>query len=319
MRNQLTVTITDVHGSRQFTLSHLIRRFLLVFIASILLIVVIGVAIMWKVLAERSILESQITDLYQQKETVELDYREALAEQNKLYTELNATHHALETEVQAKEGQLSFLNKTFSRLEAQIGAITSGEEKRLARLSKDEIELMMQRIPSGTPTNYKMISDSYGWRTHPITKKRTFHDGMDFSCPQGSKVQTTASGVVEKAEWGSGYGLQVVVNHGYGFKTLYAHLSKALVSRGDVVHKGDEIALSGNTGASTGAHLHYEVQFMGNKLNPKPFVDWSLHRQDGIFKQVKEVPWVSFADLIAQEKLLVLKQSLPADARLTDK
>lgn len=233
MRNQLTVTITDVHGSRQFTLSHLIRRFLLVFIASILLIVVIGVAIMWKVLAERSILENQITDLYQQKETVELDYREALAEQNKLYTELNATHHALETEVQAKEGQLSFLHKTFNRLEEQIGAMTSGEEKRLARLSKDEIELMMQRIPSGAPTNYKMISDSYGWRTHPITKKRTFHDGMDFSCPQGSKVQATASGIVEKADWGSGYGLQVVINHGYGFKTLYAHLSKSLVSRGD--------------------------------------------------------------------------------------
>ncbi|MCH9743172.1 MAG: M23 family metallopeptidase, partial [Proteobacteria bacterium] len=112
----------------------------------------------------------------------------------------------------------------------------------------------------------------------------------------------------------SGYGIQVIINHGYGFKTVYAHLSKALVSRGQVVGRGDDIGLSGNTGSASGPHVHYEVIFLGNKLNPRPFSDWGLRKIDSVFKQVKEVPWESFADLVIQEKQLVLKQSLPTDA-----
>jgi murein DD-endopeptidase MepM/ murein hydrolase activator NlpD len=319
VRNQLTITITDVHGSRQFTLTHFIKRFIVLILLVLALLSLVGTGLVWKFLAERATLEMQILDLHRQKEAIETDYRQALAQQNELFTELNQDKMALENEVQAKEGQLSFLQNTFGQLEAQIGLVESGDVKRLSELSPVDIELMMNKIPSGMPTSYKMISDGFGWRTHPVTKNRSFHEGLDFSCDVGTPVQSTADGIVESAGWDGGYGLKVIVNHGYGFKTVYAHLSKASVKRGEVVAKGDDIGLSGNTGVSSGAHLHYEVHFMDNKLNPRPFADWSSRRAHSVFKQVKEVPWESFADLAIQEKLLVLKQSLPTAAMSSDK
>jgi murein DD-endopeptidase MepM/ murein hydrolase activator NlpD len=317
MRNYLTITITDVHGSRQYTLTHIFKRFILWFLAFITVIVLVGGGVLWQILSERTELEMQIEDLYQQKSLLEEDFNHKLAQQNELYTELDQNKQALENEVQAKDGQLNFLQGALGKIEERI-SLAAGkvqESKRLSELSELDLKLLMSKIPSGLPTTFKMISDGFGWRTHPISKKRAFHDGMDFSCDVGTPVQTTADGVVESSGWdSSGYGLKVVINHGYGFKTVYAHLSKALVERGQVVARGDDIALSGSSGSSSGPHLHYEVHYLGNKLNPRQFADWGLRKFDVIFKQVREVPWESFADLVIQEKQLVLKQSLPTAA-----
>jgi murein DD-endopeptidase MepM/ murein hydrolase activator NlpD len=311
MRNQLTITLTDVHGSRQFTLTHFIKRFIALILLVLVLLSLVGMGLLWEFLAERTNLERQILDLHRQKDSLEQEYRQALAHQSELFTELNQDKIALENEVQSKEGQLTFLQNTFGQLEAQIGLVETADSRRLSELSEIDVELMMNKIPSGMPTTFKMISDGFGWRTHPVTKNRSFHEGLDFSCDVGTPVQSTADGIVESAGWDGGYGLKVIVNHGYGFKTVYGHLSKASVKRGEVIAKGDNIGLSGNSGVSSGAHLHYEVHFMDNKLNPRPFADWSPRRAYSVFKQVKEVPWESFADLVIQEKLLVLKQSLP--------
>lgn len=316
MRNYLTITITDVHGSRQFTLTHFVKRFILWFLAVLSVVVLIGGGVLWQMLAERSELEMQIEDLYQQKSQLEENFQQAMDKQNELFTELSQDKMALENEVQAKDGQLHFLQGALGKLEEHIGLDESKQNiKRLSELSPLDLQLLMTKIPSGAPTTFKVISDGFGWRTHPISKKRSFHEGLDYSCDIGTPVQTTADGIVEKADWdNSGYGIQVIINHGYGFKTVYAHLSKALVSRGQVVGRGDDIGLSGNTGSASGPHVHYEVIFLGNKLNPRPFSDWGLRKMDSVFKQVKEVPWESFADLVIQEKQLVLKQSLPTDA-----
>ncbi|MCI4410491.1 MAG: M23 family metallopeptidase [Thiotrichales bacterium] len=316
MRNYLTITITDVHGSRQFTLTHFVKRFILWFLAVLSVVVLIGGGVLWQILAERSELEMQIEDLYQQKSQLEESFQQAMDKQNELFTELSQDKMALENEVQAKDGQLNFLQGTLGKLEEHIGLDESKQNiKRLSELSPLDLQLLMTKVPSGAPTTFKVISDGFGWRTHPISKKRSFHEGLDYSCDIGTPVQTTADGIVEKADWdNSGYGIQVIINHGYGFKTVYAHLSKALVSRGQVVGRGDDIGLSGNTGSASGPHVHYEVIFLGNKLNPRPFSDWGLRKMDSVFKQVKEVPWESFADLVIQEKQLVLKQSLPTDA-----
>lgn len=316
MRNYLTITITDVHGSRQFTLTHFVKRFILWFLAVLSVVVLIGGGVLWQMLAERSELEMQIEDLYQQKSQLEENFQQAMDKQNELFTELSQDKMALENEVQAKDGQLHFLQGALGKLEEHIGLDESKQNiKRLSELSPLDLQLLMTKIPSGAPTTFKVISDGFGWRTHPISKKRSFHEGLDYSCDIGTPVQTTADGIVEKADWdNSGYGIQVIINHGYGFKTVYAHLSKALVSRGQVVGRGDDIGLSGNTGGSSGPHVHYEVIFLGNKLNPRPFSDWGLRKMDSVFKQVKEVPWESFADLVIQEKQFVLKQSLPTDA-----
>lgn len=321
MRNYLTITITDVHGSRQFTLTHFFKKFIFWFLGFIAVISLVAGAVVWQVVVERSELEMQIEDLYRQKAQLESGFTQELERQNELYVELSQDKEALETEVQAKEGQLNFLQGSLGKLEDSISdALSKQSSKRLTELTELDLRLMMSKIPSGLPTNFKMITDGFGWRTHPITKTRSFHEGLDFSCDVGTSVQTTADGVVEEAGWdASGYGLRVTINHGYGFKTVYAHLSKALVARGQVVSRGDDIALSGNSGLSSGAHLHYEVHYLGNKLNPRQFADWGLRKFDVIFKQVREVPWESFVDLVIQEKQLVLKQSLPTAAVSTEK
>lgn len=316
MRNTYTITITDVHGSRQFTLSYLLKRILVWFLLLLTLMVLVGVGVLYELMRERSELESQIEDLYIQKQEIEAGLRQELDKQNELFSELSQDKVALEQEVQQKAGQLNFLQGALGKIEDRLNEVVGKEleSKKLTELAPIDVELMMSKIPSGLPTTFKMITDGFGWRTHPISKKRSFHDGLDFSCDIGTSVRVTANGVVEKAGFdASGYGYVVIVNHGYGFKTVYAHLSKVLVNRGQVVARGDEIALTGNTGASSGPHLHYEVHYLGNKLNPRFFADWGLRKFDVIFKQVREVPWESFADLVILEKQLVLKQSLPTD------
>lgn len=313
MRHNYTITITDVHGSRQYTLTHFFKRLLISVSALITLIVLIGGGVLWQLLSERAVLESQIEDLYRQKNDIEAGYQQALEKQGELFSD----KEALETQMQAKDGQLNFLQSALGKIEDHINEVVSvkPESKRLQELTEVDVRLLMSKIPSGLPTTFKMISDGFGWRTHPLTKKRTFHDGLDFSCDIGTSVQVTADGVVEFAGYdSSGYGLKIVVDHGYGFKSVYAHLSKALVAKGQVVGRGDDIALSGNSGSSSGPHLHYEVHYLGNKLNPRFFADWGVRKFDVIFKQVREVPWESFADLAIQEKQLVLKQSLPTPA-----
>jgi murein DD-endopeptidase MepM/ murein hydrolase activator NlpD len=321
MRNYLTITITDVHGSRQFTLTHFFKKFIFWFLGFVAAISLVGGGIVWQVVSERAELEMQIEDLYQQKSQLESGFNQELERRDELYTELNQDKQALENEVQAKDGQLNFLQGALGKLEDHISdALSKEESKRLNELTELDLKLLMSRIPSGLPSHFKMITDGFGWRTHPLTKKRSFHEGLDFSCDVGTRVHTTADGVVESAGWdASGYGLKVVINHGYGFKTVYAHLHKALVEKGQVVMRGDDIALSGSSGASSGAHLHYEVHYLGNKLNPRQFADWGLRKFDVIFKQVREVPWESFVDLVIQEKQLVLKQSLPTAAVSTEK
>ena len=119
------------------------------------------------------------------------------------------------------------------------------------------------------------ISDLYGWRLrHPVTKQPTFHHGIDFSAYVGTDVYSTANGIVTETGWVPGYGKQITINHGNGYSTKYAHLSKINVTVNDTVKYGKIIGLTGNTGISTGPHLHYEVVKNGRTMNPmKLFID----------------------------------------------
>jgi murein DD-endopeptidase MepM/ murein hydrolase activator NlpD len=101
--------------------------------------------------------------------------------------------------------------------------------------------------------------------------------------------------VVEYAGYrkGSGFGNLIILQHNLGFRTYYAHLHKIQVKSGSFVHKGQQIGLSGNTGRSTGAHLHYEVRHLYKPLNPEPFMQWGLDNFDSLFSRVEEVPWES--------------------------
>ena len=130
---------------------------------------------------------------------------------------------------------------------------------------------LYESIPAIMPTNGHYSSESFGMRLHPILKLRKMHNGIDILNDVGTSVKVTGKGKVVFVGRNSGYGLAVEVDHGYGYKTVYAHLSRALVKEGQKVKRGDIIAKSGNSGLSSGPHLHYEVQHNGESLNPSEF------------------------------------------------
>tara|TARA_B100001989_G_C24508413_1_gene448986 strand:- start:396 stop:779 length:384 start_codon:yes stop_codon:yes gene_type:complete len=116
----------------------------------------------------------------------------------------------------------------------------------------------------------------YGWRTHPISGKKRFHAGIDIASWNGAPIHVTADGMVEYAGWSKTFGYVVVVDHNYGVRTIYAHCSKLLVKKNQLVRKGQVIAQVGSTGLSTGDHLHYEIRKRRDHLNPIAFLDLDM-------------------------------------------
>ena len=136
-------------------------------------------------------------------------------------------------------------------------------------------EKMLAAIPAIQPVankNLKRMASGFGYRIDPHYKVRKFHAGMDFSAPTGTDVYVTGDGVVKKTKKGlRGYGYHILVDHGYGYQTLYAHLSEIKVRPGTKVKRGETIGAVGNTGKSMGPHLHYEVHKNGEAVNPINF------------------------------------------------
>lgn len=135
-------------------------------------------------------------------------------------------------------------------------------------------EDMLNHLPAIQPISnkdLKQMASGYGWRADPIYNTERFHSGMDFACDIGTPVYATADGRVTSADWEQGYGMTVEIDHGYEYQTRYAHLSAYKVRPGQRVKRGDLIALSGCTGKSTGPHVHYEVVYKGDKVNPANF------------------------------------------------
>lgn len=151
---------------------------------------------------------------------------------------------------------------------------------------------MLQSIPAIRPLpNMYEISSGFGYRYHPILKVLRPHTGVDISAAKGTSVHATADGVVSRQEPGSGYGISVVLNHGYSYQTVYAHLSKKLVKPGEKVKRGQVIGYVGNTGLSFGSHLHYEVIKNGKHVNPVHyfFNDITPEEYDAILKSSQKV------------------------------
>jgi murein DD-endopeptidase MepM/ murein hydrolase activator NlpD len=127
-------------------------------------------------------------------------------------------------------------------------------------------------LPTLYPVDVPYRSSSYGWRHDPILGIRAFHNGLDFSAAEGEPIRATADGRVKRVGRGPDYGKFVVIDHGDRLETRYAHASKILVSEGDLVQREDVIALVGNTGRSTGPHLHYEIRYKNRSLDPRQYL-----------------------------------------------
>lgn len=152
----------------------------------------------------------------------------------------------------------------------------------LVKLSKSKEE-MLECIPAIQPVmnkDLKKMASGFGWRIDPIYRTRRFHAGMDFAAATGTDIFATGNGTVVSAGWKQGYGNCVEINHGFGYLTLYGHMSKIKVRIGQKVKRGEVIGEVGNTGKSTGPHLHYEVHLRGQVMNPHHYYFLDLSPAD---------------------------------------
>lgn len=151
------------------------------------------------------------------------------------------------------------------------------QSKSLDEITKlaEEKEKFLEAIPAIQPISNEELTrmaSGYGWRSDPFTKVRKMHWGMDFTAPRGTPIYASGDGKVTRADGSAtGYGKHIRIDHGYGYLTLYAHLSKYNVTRGQKVKRGDLIGFVGSTGRSEAPHLHYEVWKDGDRINPINF------------------------------------------------
>lgn len=167
------------------------------------------------------------------------------------------------------ESLLIDISKKIESIEKMLVAQSKSFDQ-VIELTKTQEE-MLKCIPSIQPISnkdLKRIASGFGMRMHPIHKIMKMHAGLDFTAPIGTEIYATGDGVVELAKWNAGYGRCVVINHGFGYKTKYAHCKKLNCRKGQKIKKGEIIAFLGNTGQSSGPHLHYEVIKNNVKVNP---------------------------------------------------
>jgi hypothetical protein len=301
MKNNTIITITNVNGSKSFTLGQLAKqiiRYILLF--AFLLMIVSALLIFF--------LSSKIDEykVIQDK-----------------YHDLLVTNSNLEMNINKKETELLEIQEKVSDIEEMIGLEPKEGLETTSRLDIAEVDaqeriLMLRSIPSGYPVQYNGVTSRFGWRTNPIQKKKQFHTGIDQRAKMNTPVYATADGIVEVARSKSkiGYGKLLVLNHVLGFKSLYAHLNKIKIGTGEFVKKGQIIGYSGNTGYSSGPHLHYEVRYIGVALNPKNFMDWDLKNYGRIFEKEKRVKWESLAKGIKWQWTLLKQLSSQKEPKL---
>lgn len=164
------------------------------------------------------------------------------------------------------------LTKKLDKISKQL-YIQSNSFDEIFKMAKNKAE-MLASIPAIQPLSnkdLKRVASGFGYRIHPIYKTTKMHTGMDFTAPIGAEIHATGNGIINVEYKHRGYGNHVIINHGYGYKTLYGHMSKIIVRPGQKVKRGDVIGYVGNTGTSTAPHLHYEVHKYNKPINPINF------------------------------------------------
>ncbi|HHY69268.1 MAG TPA: M23 family metallopeptidase [Bacillota bacterium] len=164
---------------------------------------------------------------------------------------------------------LGALEQSANQLAEQVGDLE--EQVEVLEEKATEVVSYARSVPNIWPVNGRVTS-GYGWRKHPISRRTHFHTGVDIPASYGTPVKAAAYGTVTFVGYKIGYGRTVMVNHGYGFQTMYSHLSSTKVSVGQKVQRGDVIGNVGTSGTTTGPHLHYEVHKNGATQNPMDFL-----------------------------------------------
>lgn len=224
--------------------------------------------------------EQQIQTLSSRLATMQASILRMDAAGNRLLTELGVGEEFAFNQVPAIGGPANpqtEVNATYSEVYQQLNQLESNLLSKKQQLNALEALMFDKEISadqkiSGRPIVKGWLSSPYGNRNDPFTGKKAWHAGIDFAGLAGSDVIATAAGVVTTVGSKSGYGKFIEISHGDGFTTRYGHNKNLLVAKGDMVKKGQVIATIGNTGRSTGPHVHYEVMKNGKKVNPYRYI-----------------------------------------------
>jgi murein DD-endopeptidase MepM/ murein hydrolase activator NlpD len=296
MRHRYLITITDYKGARHFTLSQLMRRMLAGVLCTLLVVFLSGTLVIHTLAGKVGNLGAEVDQLQALHDSIQKS-NQALAVERSL----------LQAEVDEKAQSLAALGDELENIEILIGLRAEPERplaQRVDTASQTAFEkrLMLNSIPSGFPVEDSRITSRFGMRRHPISERMAMHNGVDLRAPRGTPVYATADGVVEWASkhHNSGLGKMVRLVHNYGFSTIYGHLDGIEVQVGTYVRRGELLGYSGNTGASTAPHLHYEVRHLNRRLDPATFMRWSLEDYDLLFTKEDRVEWESLVEVIRQ-------------------
>ena len=249
-----------------------------------------------QLLRERASLESQLEVLNSQVDQMQVVMTDLQQRDDNLYRVLFGAEPIPLSVRQGAQRKIDYYEQlaqmTNSELAADLALKVDLLEKEIyvqaksydevAQMAKEQ-EIRMENIPAIQPVmnkDLKRVASGYGMRIDPVYHVRKFHPGMDFTAPTGTEVFATGNAKVEFAGWKQGYGNTVILDHGYGYKTLYAHLYKTLVRKGQKVRRSDIIALVGNTGKSTGPHLHYEVRLNDKPVDPRNYYFYDLSPEE---------------------------------------
>ncbi|WP_432474318.1 M23 family metallopeptidase [Amphritea sp. HPY] len=313
LQKKLVITLTTAQGSRQYTLGQLAKYLLALFLVMSVCSFFFSNLLLVKT-------NDDLQDLEEGIGTLTSQYELTLGTQQLQRGQLDQLSHTL-LDLKVERDQLQEENLRIGELNETLDASLYGLEDLLGLPATDEMTaqradeltvlanqrlFFLSSIPNGVPIQGIRVSDRFGMRTHPIHKKRIKHNGIDFKANTGTPIYATADGVVEYAGYHkqSGFGNLIILQHSLGFKTYYAHNSKLKVKSGSFVSKGQLIGLSGNTGISTGPHLHYEVRRLFTPIDPEPFLAWNISNFDSLFSSVKGVKWASL------RKMYPLNQAL---------
>ena len=249
-----------------------------------------------QLLREKASLESQLEVLNNQVDQMQVVMTDLQQRDDNLYRVLFGAEPILLSVRQGAQRKIDYYDHlaqmTNSELAADLSLKVDLLEKEIyvqaksydevAQMAKEQ-EIRMENIPAIQPVmnkDLKRVASGYGMRIDPVYHVRKFHQGMDFTAPTGTEVFATGNAKVDFAGWKQGYGNTVILDHGYGYKTLYAHLYKILVRKGQKVRRSDIIALVGNTGKSTGPHLHYEVRLNNKPVDPRNYYFYDLSPEE---------------------------------------
>ena len=217
-------------------------------------------------------------------------YQQDVASLKNTLVQLKQTEQKLRSLLKLGSKEEIIKQAEFKDLPSSSGAVEIEDikqeiEKRIRSISSLKVYLKRQKsiylaTPLGWPTS-GYISSSFGWRIHPITGLKDFHHGVDIAASIGTPVKSTANGIVVYTGRTKGNGNFVIIEHGCGYSTLYAHLKKYIVKEGQEVKRGDVIGYVGSTGLSTGSHLHYEVWKNKKRINPLPYIKEKINFAQG--------------------------------------